>query len=45
MEASAVEAVGADDAEGLACRTRLAVLVAPLVEQTLRRIGATGAFI
>ena len=43
MEAGAVEAVGADDAEGLARRTRLAVLVAPRVEQTLGGIGATGA--
>ena len=42
MEAGAVEAVGADDAEGLACRTRFAFLAAPLFEQTLGRVGATG---
>ena len=32
VEAGAVEAVGADDAEGLARRTRFALLVAPLVD-------------
>ena len=42
VEAGAVETVGADDAEGLACRTRLAVLVAPLFDETLGRIGAAG---
>ena len=42
MEAGAVEAVGSDDAEGLARRTRLAVLVAPLFEQMLGSVGATG---
>ena len=43
MEAGAVEAVGADDAEGLAGRTGLAVLLIPHVEQGLWRVGAAGA--
>jgi len=42
MEASAVEAVGADDAEGLARRTGLAVLLFPLFEQGRWRVGAAG---
>ena len=43
MKAFAEIARRADDAEGLARRARLAALVAPLVEQTLGGIGATGA--
>ena len=43
METGAVEAVRADDAEGLARRTRLAVRGGPLFAQMLGSVGATGA--
>ena len=43
MEAGAVEPVGADDAEGLARRAGLAILLFPLFEQGLWRVGAAGA--
>ena len=42
MKAGAVEAVGADDAEGLARRTRFAFLAAPLFDEPLGRVGAAG---
>ncbi len=43
MEAGTVVAIRADDAEGFARRTRLAVRGGPLFEQMLGSVGATGA--
>ena len=43
MQACAIKAVWTDNAEGLAGRTGLAILVAPFVKQLPRRVGTARA--